>query len=37
MEEMFMIKQLMKQYDEAGKISTGQSYDYTTGCLLDLT
>ena len=24
-----------KQYDEVGKISTGQGDDYTTGCLLD--
>ena len=26
---------LIKQYDEIRKISTGQGYDYTTGCLLD--
>ena len=26
---------LIKQYDEVRKISTGQGDDYTTGCLLD--
>ena len=26
---------LIKQYDELRKISTGQGDDYTTGCLLD--
>ena len=31
------INDLIKQYDEARKISTGQGDDYTTGCLLDLT
>ena len=30
------INDLIKQYDEARKISTGQGDDYTTGCLLDL-
>ena len=25
----------IKQYNEVRKISTGQAYDYTTGCLLD--
>ena len=29
------INDLIKQYDEVRKISTGQSDDYTTGCLLD--
>ena len=29
------INDLIKQYDEIGKISTGQGDDYTTGCLLD--
>ena len=29
------INDLIKQYDEARKISTGQGDDYTTGCLLD--
>ena len=29
------INDLIKQYDEIRKISTGQSDDYTTGCLLD--
>ena len=29
------INDLIKQYDEATKISTGQGDDYTTGCLLD--
>ena len=26
---------LIKQYDEVGKVSTGQGDDFTTGCLLD--
>ena len=29
------INDLIKQYDELRKVSTGQSDDYTTGCLLD--
>ena len=29
------INDSVKQYDEVRKLSTGQSYDYTTGCLLD--
>ena len=29
------INDLIKQYDEIRKISTGQADDYTTGCLLD--
>ena len=29
------INDSIKQYDEVRKISTGQSDDYTTGCLLD--
>ena len=29
------INDSIKQYDEVGKISTGQGDDYTTGCLLD--
>ena len=29
------INDLIKQYDEIRKISTGQGDDYTTGCLLD--
>ena len=29
------INNLIKQYDEARKISTGQGDDYITGCLLD--
>ena len=29
------INDLIKQYDEIRKISTGQCDDYTTGCLLD--
>ena len=29
------INELIIQYDEIRKISTGQSDDYTTGCLLD--
>ena len=29
------VNDLMKQYDEVRKVSTGQGDDYTTGCLLD--
>ena len=29
------INDLIKQFDETGKISTGQGDDYTTGCLLN--
>ena len=29
------IKDLIKQYDEVRKVSTGYGDDYTTGCLLD--
>ena len=29
------INDLIKQYDEVRKLSTGQGDDYTTGCLLD--
>ena len=29
------INDLIKQYDEGTKTSTGQGDDYTTGCLLD--
>ena len=29
------INDLIKQYDEGRKVPTGQSDDYTTGCLLD--
>ena len=29
------INDLIKQYDEVRKVSTGKSDDYTTGCLLD--
>ena len=29
------INDLIKQYDEIRKVSTGQGDDYTTGCLLD--
>ena len=29
------INDLIKQYDKVRKISTGQSDDYVTGCLLD--
>ena len=29
------INDLIRQYDEVRKISTGQDDDYTTGCLLD--
>ena len=28
------INDLIKQYDEVRKVSTGQDDDYTTGCLL---
>ena len=38
LEEIFLIKpinDLIKQYDQVRKVSTGQSDDYTTGCLLD--
>ena len=38
MEESFydqLINDLIKQYDEVRKVSTGQGDDYTTGCLLD--
>ena len=31
------INDLIKQYDEVRKVSTRQSDDYTTGCLLDFT
>ena len=31
------INDLIKQYDEIRKISTGQGADYTTGCLLDFS
>ena len=31
------INDLIKQYDEVRKISTGQGNDYTTGCLLDFS
>ena len=31
------VNDLIKQNDEIRKISTGQSDDYTTGCLLDLS
>ena len=31
------INDLIKQYDEIRKMSTGQSDDYTTGCLLDFS
>ena len=31
------INDLIKQYDEVRKVSTGQSDDYTTGCLLGFT
>ena len=30
-----LINDLIRQYDEVRKISTGQADDYTTGCLLD--
>ena len=36
MEEMFMIKDPIKQYDDGRKTSTGQGDDYTIGCLVDL-
>ena len=29
------INDLIKQYDEVRKVSTGQGNDYTTGCFLD--
>ena len=29
------INELIQQYDEVRKVSTGQGHDYTTGCLLD--
>ena len=29
------INDLIRQYDEVRKVSTGQGDDYTTGCLLD--
>ena len=29
------INDLIKQYDEVRKVSTGQGDDYTTGCSLD--
>ena len=29
------INDLIKQYDQVRKVSTGQGDDYTTGCLLD--
>ena len=29
------VKSNMRTYDNIGKISKGQKYDYTTGCLLD--
>ena len=29
------INELIKQYDEIKKVSTGQGDDYTTGCFLD--
>ena len=29
------INDLIKQYDEVRKVSTGQGDDYTTGCLFD--
>ena len=38
MEEIFLVKpinDLIKQYDQVRKVSTGQGDDYTTGCLLD--
>ena len=35
MESHKPINDLIKQYDEVRKVSTGQSDDYTTGCLLD--
>ena len=34
---MKSINDLIKQYDEIRKISTGQGDDYTTGCLLDFS
>ena len=38
MEDIFIINQLsnlIKQYDEVRKVSTGHGDDYTTGSLLD--
>ena len=38
MEDVFIINQLsnlIKQYDEVRKVSTGHGDDYTTGSLLD--
>ena len=29
------INDLIKQYNEVGKVSTGEGDDYATGCLLD--
>ena len=29
------INDILKQYDETRKVSTGYGYDYTTGCLLN--
>ena len=29
------VNDLVKQYDEVRKVSTGHGDDYTTGCLLD--
>ena len=29
------INDIIKQYDEVRKVSTGKGYDYRTGCLLD--
>ena len=31
----YLINDLIKQYDEVKKVSTGYGDDYTTGCLLD--
>ena len=31
------VNDLIKQYDEVRKVSTGNSNNYTTGCLLDYT
>ena len=30
-----LINNLIEQYDELRRVSAGQDYDYTTGCLLD--
>ena len=35
MEEIVMINQLIKKYDEVRKVPTGQCDDYITGWLLD--